>query len=110
LLKYKTSGSKKWEIDRLVEKLYTYNSENNVELFKQDQLNERNVFPITKFFQENKTEIFEMQVYENKYEMLESQRIYVERHGRPYNYLKSIAVLNDEREKILIEEEENAKN
>jgi hypothetical protein len=71
-LKYKTSGSKKWEIDRLVEKLYTYNSENNIELFKQDQLVERNVFPITKFFQENKTEIFEMQVHENKYEMLES--------------------------------------
>jgi hypothetical protein len=37
--------------------------------------------------------------------MLESQRIYVERHGRPYNYLKSIAVLNDERENILVEEE-----
>lgn len=49
-----------------------------------------------------------MQVYENKYEMLESQRIYVERHGRPFNYLKSIAALNDEREKILIEEEQNA--
>ena len=49
-----------------------------------------------------------MQVYENKYEMLESQRIYVERHGRPFNYLISIAALNDEREKILIEEEQNA--
>ena len=40
-----------------------------------------------------------------KYEMFESMRIYIERFGRPYNYLKSVKELNEEREKHLIEEE-----
>lgn len=42
------------------------------------------------------------------YEMFESMRIYIERFGRPYNYLKSVSQLNNEREKYLIQEE--AKN
>ena len=33
-----------------------------------------------------------------KFEMLESMRIYIERFGRPYNYLKSVQDLNEERE------------
>jgi len=37
--------------------------------------------------------------------MFESMRIYVERFGRPYNYLKSMQQLNDERDKYLVEEE-----
>jgi len=35
-------------------------------------------------------------------------RVYVERFGRPYNYLKSMQQLNDEREKYLVEEERQA--
>jgi hypothetical protein len=42
---------------------------------------------------------------DNSYEMLESMRIYIERFGRPYNYLKSVEDLNEERETHLIEEE-----
>lgn len=45
----------------------------------------------------------------NQYEMLESMRIYIERFGRPYNYLKTVGHLNNEREKTLIEEEKKAK-
>jgi hypothetical protein len=41
----------------------------------------------------------------NKYEMFESQRIYIERFGRPFNYLKSVLKLNDEREEYLLKEE-----
>jgi hypothetical protein len=41
--------------------------------------------------------------------MFESMRVYIERFGRPYNYLKSVAELNEEREKYLIEEEANTK-
>ena len=37
--------------------------------------------------------------------MFESMRIYIERFGRPYNYLKSVKQLNNERENYLIEEE-----
>lgn len=47
-----------------------------------------------------------MLVRDNQYEMFESMRIYVERNGRPYNYLESVKKLNDEREKVLIQEEE----
>jgi len=43
-----------------------------------------------------------------KYEMFESMRIYIERFGRPYNYLKSVADLNQEREQILLKEEADA--
>ena len=44
-----------------------------------------------------------------KFEMLESMRIYIERFCRPYNYLKSVQDLNEERETHLNEEEVNAK-
>ena len=40
--------------------------------------------------------------------MFESMRIYVERFGRPDNYLKSMQQLNDERESYLIDEERQA--
>ena len=61
-------------------------------------LEENVVYPTTKFFQENKTEIFEMDSSCDKYEIFESMRIYIERFGRPYNYLKSVAYLNEQRE------------
>lgn len=38
--------------------------------------------------------------------MFESMRIYIERNGRPHNYLESIRKLNEEREMKLIAEEE----
>ena len=41
--------------------------------------------------------------------MFESMRIYVERFGRPYNYLKSMQQLNNERESLLLDEEAQAK-
>lgn len=50
-----------------------------------------------------------MDVVGTKYEMFESMRIYIERFGRPYNYLKSVQELNEEREKYLIQEEANRK-
>lgn len=37
--------------------------------------------------------------------MFESMRIYIERDGRPYNYLKSVKELNHKREEHLYEEE-----
>lgn len=46
----------------------------------------------------------------NQYEMLESMRIYIERFGRPYNYLKTVGHLNNEREKHLVEEESTTKS
>ena len=49
--------------------------------------------------------MFEFLIRENKFEMFESMRIYVERNGRPNNYLENNKVLNEQREKALIEEE-----
>ena len=68
---------------------------------------EKYVFPTNKFFQENATEVFEVKADGNKYEIFESMRIYVERFGRPYNYLKSVKQLNEEREQHLVEEEKS---
>lgn len=90
-------------------KLSKFNSENGIHLFK--DANEGNgIYPTTKFFQDNKTEVFEVDAMGDKYEVFESMRIYIERFGRPYNYLKSVEELNREREKYLIEEERQAKD
>jgi adenylate kinase len=53
--------------------------------------------------------VFELDANGNQYEMFESMRIYIERFGRPYNYLKSVNYLNEQREQVLIEEEKKAK-
>lgn len=96
----------KWHTAKLVEKLKAYNADNAIDLFNQPHPSDcACVYPTTKFFQDHKTEIFEMDADGEKYEMFESMRIYIERFGRPYNYLKSVKELNEEREKHLIEEE-----
>lgn len=93
----------KWKVERLVEKLEKYNAENLI------AVSEGSATPMAQFFQTNKTEIFMLDGRGNQYEMLESMRIYIERFGRPYNYLKTVAHLNNEREKTLIEEEKKSK-
>ena len=92
----------KWKTERLVEKLDKYNADN---LIAAPTGEKDAVTPMAQFFQTNKTEVFMVDGRGNQYEMLESMRIYIERFGRPYNYLKTVAHLNNEREKTLIEEE-----
>jgi len=58
---------------------------------------------MTRFFQENKTEIFEVDCDGNPFEMFESMRVYIERNGRSNNYLPPVAELNVEREKHLVD-------
>jgi hypothetical protein len=41
--------------------------------------------------------------------MFETMRIYIERNGRPFNYLDSVSELNDKREEHLTVEEKEAK-
>lgn len=62
--------------------------------------------PMSRFFQENNTELFEVDCDGENFEMFESMRIYIERDGRPYNYLKSVGELNKQREEHLHEEEQ----
>lgn len=72
-------------------------------------LAKKHTYPMSRFFQENKTEVFEIQTDGNEFEIFESMRIYIERNGRSYNYLRSVRVLNVHREKALLQEEQNTK-
>ena len=99
----------KWHFEKLLKKLESYNADNEISLFQKSLEIQDNLFPTQKFFQSNKTEIFELDCNGNQYEMFESMRIYIERFGRPYNYLKSVNFLNEQREQVLIEEEKKAK-
>ncbi len=45
---------------------------------------------MTRFFQEKETELFEIDCDFDEYEIFEAMRIYIERHGRPFNYLPSM--------------------
>ena len=70
---------------------------------------EKHLLPLSRFFQENKTEVFEIECDGNTFEMFESMRVYIERSGRSYNYLPSVRVLNVKREEELVKEERDAK-
>lgn len=65
--------------------------------------------PLLRFFQENKTEVFEINCDGQTFEMFESMRVYIERSGRSFNYLSSVKVLNVKREEELVKEEKNSK-
>jgi len=60
LLKANAKGAAKWEREKLVQRLGVYNKENDLTLFKNDQLDAKALFPTQKFFQDNKTELFEL--------------------------------------------------
>lgn len=69
----------------------------------------KHMYPLIRFFQEHKTEVFEIEFDGQKFEMFESMRVYIERNGRSYNYLPSVRKLNVEREQELIKEEKDLK-
>ena len=106
----------KWDVDNLERRLHRYNECNDVELFiaanNAPDLGLPNakkyMLPLTRFFQENKTEIFEVDFDGNQFEIFESMRVYVERNGRSYNYLSSVKSLNNKREDHLTQEESDA--
>ena len=106
----------KWDVENLSRRLEIWNQNNQISLFK-DANNDPNLglpnakkftLPLTRFFQENKTEVFEIDCSGNQFEMLEAMRVYIERNGRSYNYLSSVQSLNHKREEILTQEERDA--
>lgn len=101
---------RKWLGDKLTSKISKFEEENSIELFKSYQASQgqdsQACFPLIKFFQENSTEVFSLNADGDQYEMFESMRIYIERFGRPYNYLASVNYLNRQREDYLLEEEQ----
>lgn len=111
--KLPASQNIKWDVDNLERRLHRYNECNDVELFiaanNAPDLGLPNakkyMLPLTRFFQENKTEIFEVDFDGNQFEIFESMRVYVERNGRSYNYLSSVKSLNNKREDHLTQEE-----
>ena len=52
---------------------------------------------IARFFQEKETEVLEIDCRIENFELFEWMRIYIERHGRPYNYLLPLEKLNSDR-------------
>uniref|UniRef100_A0A7S3FY02 Uncharacterized protein n=1 Tax=Strombidium rassoulzadegani TaxID=1082188 RepID=A0A7S3FY02_9SPIT len=103
----------KWVDGKFEKKLEKFEEFNSYDQFKKNytdpNVKDLGNFPMCKFFQENSTEVFEIEADGNKYEMFESMRIYVERFGRPYNYLASVNFLNQEREEYLVKEEQERK-
>ena len=94
-----TDANKKWDMDSMERRLATYRELNDVSLFRAAN-NDPNLghpvkqgkhtLPLTRFFQEHKTEVFEIECDGNTFEMFESMRVYIERSGRSYNYLPSV--------------------
>ena len=113
----KEEDNKKWDAENLARRIQCYNEANAVDLFKKANNDpmlghpkaQVHRLPMLRFFQENKTEVFEIKCDGNTFEMFESMRVYIERNGRSYNYLPSVRVLNVKREEELVKEEKNAK-
>lgn len=59
------------------------------------------LYPMIRFFQEKGTEVLEIDADGFPFEMFDSMRIYIERNGRPYNYLSSVRHLNKKRDEAL---------
>ena len=113
----KAEDNTKWDPETLNRRLEYYNECNAVSLFKTANNDPMmghpkakvHKLPMMRFFQENKTEIFDIGCDGNTFEMFESMRVYIERSGRSYNYLPTVNVLNVKREEELVKEEKNAK-
>lgn len=114
----KPEENQKWDVENLERRLVAYSEANDVALFQKANNDPmlghpkcpKHNFPLTRFFQENKTEVFEIECDGNTFEMFESMRVYIERDGRSYNYLPSVGVLNVKREEELVKEEKNFKS
>lgn len=103
----------KWDRENLNRRLEKWNNLNNIKLFRTANNAEdlglpnakQHMLPITRFFQEHHTEVFEIDCSKHQFEMFEAMRVYIERNGRSYNYLPSVKTLNNKREDYLAQEE-----
>jgi adenylate kinase len=66
----------------------------------------RQSFAVQEFFSQNKIEVFEVSCNLIYPEMIESIRTYIEREGRPFNFLESSEVLRQRRLQYINEQEE----
>ena len=107
----------KWDVENLQRRLQKWDHCNSLELFKTANndpnlglpIAKKYMMPLTRFYQEYKTEVFEVDFASNEFEMFEAMRVYIERNGRSYNYLISVKSLNVKREEHLtLEEQTNA--
>lgn len=104
----------KWDRDSMERRLALFRENNDLGLYESANTAEDlghpkaqpHKLPLTRFFQENKTELLEIDCDGNAFEMFESMRVYIERNGRPYNYLSSVSDLNSKRNEHLTVEEQ----
>lgn len=112
---YAAAEGRKCDINiaRISERIEEYAKNNDLNLFSIANNNEKLgrsdckelFYPMNRFWQQNKTEVFEIDHDGVAFEMFESMRVYIERNGRPYNYLSSVRSLNRKREDALDKEE-----
>jgi len=97
--------TQRWKSTDLARRMEEYNQNNHILNFQKANQGEGQ-YPLLRLFQENTTDVFEVDCDGEQFEMFESMRIYIERNGRPYNYLEGVWELNEKREEHLNEEEE----
>ena len=80
--------------------------ERRLRLYKEDiELSEKSVFD---YYSDLNTEIFECECNEEEVEIIENLKIYIEREGRPYNFLASVQEMQESRRRFI--EERNLEN
>lgn len=110
LPKEKTVGTH-WNANDIERRFGEWNRLNSIFNYKLVDSNTKDIqFPLQRFYQEHETEVFEIDSSGETFEMFQSMRFYIERNGRPYNFLDDRNKLNENREKHLTEEESQDKS
>ena len=79
-----------YRIDRMTRRLRTFREEN--------EISDNSVFD---YFSNLNNEVFECECNDNEAETLENLKIYIEREGRPYNFLPNIEEMVEKRRKYI---------
>jgi adenylate kinase len=86
-------------------RLATWNDGNTIDDYRYGLVPGKPKLTTASFFQEKETEILLIFAGNDDFELFEDIRIYIERHGRPYNYLQSLERLNNDRHIYLDQKE-----
>jgi len=86
-----------YRIDRMTRRLRTFREEN--------EISDRSVFD---YFSDLNNEVFECECNDDEAETLENLKIYIEREGRPYNFLPNIEEMVEKRRKYIEDRDSEA--
>ena len=83
--------------NQMERRINTWNSGNDTADYRYGLEPGKPSMTTARFFQEKETELLEIESSTENFELFEAMRVYIERHGRPFNYLRSLEKLNEER-------------